>query len=229
MKIGIIGAMAEEILLLQETLQDVATIDVLGRNYFTGQYLQHEIIFVESGIGKVMSAVTTTILVEKFGAELIINTGSAGGIGAGLQVGDVVIAEKLAYFDADVTGFGYAYGQMPGQPLYYETAQNILQKAQIAAKAVGQNVRSGLIVTGDSFVDHPEKITVIQKHFPEALACEMEGAAIAQAASSLHVPHLVIRAISDTADHEATVSFDEFIITAGKKSATMVLTLLGEL
>ena len=88
-------------------------------------------------------------------------------------------------------------------------------------------MRSGLIVTGDSFVNSPEKIAEIKSHFPEALACEMEGAAIAQTARQFNIPFLVVRAISDTADHQATMSFDEFIDEAGKRSAEMVIEFLN--
>ncbi|MFU1883980.1 5'-methylthioadenosine/S-adenosylhomocysteine nucleosidase, partial [Enterococcus faecium] len=88
----------------------------------SGSLGRHEVIVVRSGIGKVASAVTTTLLIHQYGVNMVINTGSAGGIGEGLKVGDLVIADKLAYFDVDVTGFGYAYGQLPGGvPLYFET------------------------------------------------------------------------------------------------------------
>ena len=185
-------------------------------------------IVVRSGIGKVAASVTTSLLIQQYGVNMVINTGSAGGIGEGLQVGDVVFSEKLAYFDVDVTGFGYEYGQLPaGMPLYFEASQYIIDEMKKAAQKTGQQVRSGLIVTGDSFVNSPEKIAEIKSHFPEALACEMEGAAIAQTARQFNIPFLIVRAISDTADHQATMSFDEFIDEAGKRSAEMVIEFLN--
>ena len=187
MKIGIIGAMDQEVKILKEKLTDTMSWERAGALFVSGSLGRHEVIVVRSGIGKVASAVTTTLLIHQYGVNMVINTGSAGGIGEGLKVGDLVIADKLAYFDVDVTGFGYAY------------------------------------VTGDTFVDSAEKIAKIKKEFPEALACEMEGAAIGQAASQFNIPFLVVRAMSDTADGEATQSFDEFIDEAGKKSAEMVI------
>lgn len=229
MKIGVIGAMEEEIKVLKENLQHVTMWERANRLFLAGSYGQHEVIVVRSGIGKVMAAQCATILMQQYGVNMVINTGSAGGIGAGLAVGDIVLAEKTAYYDADVTGFGYEYGQLPGMPLYYEASRYLVEEAAKAAAKNHLAVKKGLIVTGDSFIADPQKIAKILAHFPDALACEMEGAAIAQACSQFNIPYLVIRAMSDTADHEATVSFDEFILTAGKKSAEMVLTLVSQL
>ena len=228
MKIGIIGAMDQEVKILKEKMEAPMSWERAGVLFVSGTLGKHDVIVVRSGIGKVAASVTTSLLIQQYGVNMVINTGSAGGIGEGLQVGDVVFSEKLAYFDVDVTGFGYDYGQLPaGMPLYFEASQYIIDEMKKAADKTGQQVRSGLIVTGDSFVNSPEKIAEIKAHFPEALACEMEGAAIAQTARQFHIPFLVVRAISDTADHQATMSFDEFIDEAGKCSAEMVIEFLN--
>ncbi|MDT2796720.1 5'-methylthioadenosine/adenosylhomocysteine nucleosidase [Enterococcus cecorum] len=228
MKIGIIGAMDQEVKILKEKMEAPMSWERAGVLFVSGTLGKHDVIVVRSGIGKVAASVTTSLLIQQYGVNMVINTGSAGGIGEGLQVGDVVFSEKLAYFDVDVTGFGYEYGQLPaGMPLYFEASQYIVDEMKKAAQKTGQQVRSGLIVTGDSFVNSPEKIAEIKSHFPEALACEMEGAAIAQTARQFNIPFLIVRAISDTADHQATMSFDEFIDEAGKRSAEMVIEFLN--
>ena len=228
MKIGIIGAMDQEVKILKEKMEAPMSWERAGVLFVSGTLGKHDVIVVRSGIGKVAASVTTSLLIQQYGVNMVINTGSAGGIGEGLQVGDVVFSEKLAYFDVDVTGFGYEYGQLPaGMPLYFEASKYIIDEMKKAAQKTGQQVRSGLIVTGDSFVNSPEKIAEIKSHFPEALACEMEGAAIAQTARQFNIPFLVVRAISDTADHQATMSFDEFIDEAGKRSAEMVIEFLN--
>jgi len=79
------------------------------------------VIVVRSGIGKVLASITTSLLIQQYGVNMVINTGSAGGIGDGLQVGDLVISDKVAYFDVDVTGFGYEYGQLPGGIVYFSS------------------------------------------------------------------------------------------------------------
>ena len=228
MKIGIIGAMDQEVKILKEKMEAPMSWERAGVLFVSGTLGKHDVIVVRSGIGKVAASVTTSLLIQQYGVNMVINTGSAGGIGEGLQVGDVVFSEKLAYFDVDVTGFGYEYGQLPaGMPLYFEASQYIVDEMKKAAQKTGQQVRSGLIVTGDSFVNSPEKIAEIKSHFPEALACEMEGASIAQTARQFNIPFLIVRAISDTADHQATMSFDEFIDEAGKRSAEMVIEFLN--
>ena len=228
MKIGIIGAMAEEVKLLTEILTDKEVFTEGGATFYHGYYHQHEIYLVQSGIGKVAASVTATLLVAKYQVEQLWNTGSAGGIGQGLQIGDIVIADKLAYHDVDVTAFGYDYGQMAGGfPLYYETNQHLVQKVQQLPTNLTFHV--GLIVSGDQFVASAEQIQRIKTAFPEALANEMESTAIAQVAYQFKTPLLIVRAISDTADSHANVDFDQFIIDAGRKSAEMIQTLLNNL
>ncbi|HFI0239194.1 TPA: 5'-methylthioadenosine/adenosylhomocysteine nucleosidase [Streptococcus suis] len=228
MKFGIIAAMPQELKILVEQLQDKVEVTVLGRTYYQGRIGQHEVVLVQSGIGKVMSAMSVAILADRFAVDAIVNTGSAGAVADGIAVGDVVVATHLAYHDVDVTAFGYAYGQMAGQELYYPADQVLLE--QLTGVLAEQEITShqGLIVTGDSFIAGQDKIASIKEHFPEVLAVEMEGAAIAQAAVNTGKPFLVIRAMSDTAQGDANITFDEFIIQAGERSAQTLIAFLEQ-
>ena len=226
MKIGIIAAMPEELAYLLQHLDDAREEKVLGNSYHTGKVGSVELVLVESGIGKVMSAMSVAILADHFQVDAVINTGSAGAVANGIAVGDVVIADKLTYHDVDVTAFGYDYGQMAQQPLYFESDKNFISLIQESLSKLEQTWHLGLIATGDSFVAGEDKIKSIKEHFPQVLAVEMEGAAIAQAAHALNLPFLVVRAMSDNANHEASVSFDEFIVEAGRRSAQALMTLL---
>lgn len=223
MKIGIIGAMAEEVTALEKSLLELKMWEEAGSQFYQGKIGQHEVIVVQSGIGKVMAGMVATLLISHYHVDILLNTGSAGGIGEGLSVGDLVVSDRLAYNDVDVTAFGYAKGQMAGMPLYYEADKEIVKKILKAAQSTGMEVKTGLITTADSFIADQEKIAEIKGIFPDVLATEMEGAAIAQVATQYGVPFAVIRAVSDVADEEASVSFDEFIVEAGKKSAEMVI------
>lgn len=229
MKIGIIAAMPEELLHLTQNLDKPQEVQVLGNTYYTGTIGKIEVVLVQSGIGKVMSAMSVAVLADHFQVEAVINTGSAGALAEGIAVGDVVIADKLVYHDVDVTAFGYAYGQMAGQPLYFESDKNFITRIQTNLSQLDQTWHLGLIATGDSFIAGEDKIASIKSHFPDVLAVEMEGAAIAQAAQALDLPFLVIRAMSDNANHEASISFDEFIIEAGCRSAQVLLAFLKTL
>lgn len=226
MKIGIIAAMPEELAYLLQHLDDAREEKILGNSYHTGKVGSVELVLVESGIGKVMSAISVAILADHFQVDAVINTGSAGAVATGIAVGDVVIADKLCYHDVDVTAFGYEYGQMAQQPLYFESDKKFISLIQESLSKLDQTWHLGLIATGDSFVAGEDKIKAIKEHFPQVLAVEMEGAAIAQAAQALNLPFLVVRAMSDNANHEASVSFDEFIVEAGRRSAQALMTLL---
>lgn len=229
MKIGIIAAMPEELAYLIQHLENAQEEHVLGNAYHTGSIASVQVVLVESGIGKVMSAMSVAILADHFKVNAVINTGSAGAVADGIAVGDVVIADKLAYHDVDVTAFGYDYGQMARQPLYFQSDTSFISKIKESLSQFEQNWHLGLIVTGDSFIAGNDKIEEIKSHFPSVLAVEMEGAAIAQAAHTLGLPFLVIRAMSDNANHEANLSFDEFIVEAGRRSAQVLLAFLKAL
>ncbi|WP_099974651.1 MULTISPECIES: 5'-methylthioadenosine/adenosylhomocysteine nucleosidase [Lactobacillaceae] len=226
MKIGVIVPMEEEIKLIRESLEDVKKDTIAGREITQGKYNGHELYLALCGIGKVQAGMTATIINDKFNPDVLINTGSAGGIGTGLSIGDVVISSKLAYHDADATAFGYALGQLPDQPLYFEADDSYVKKIEQAAVASNLNYHTGLIVTGDQFIDSSEKIDKIKKMFPDVLASEMEGAAVAQVCTQFKTPFVVIRAMSDVGDENADVNFDEFVIQAGKNSVQMLLNFL---
>lgn len=225
MKLGIICAMEEELRTLVENLDNASKITRHGYVFHTGSIGRHEVVLVQSGIGKVMSAMAVTLLVEVFSVEGIINTGSAGAVNHELKIGDVVVADKLAYHDVDVTAFGYAFGQMAQQPLYFESSKYFVSELK---KAI-ENPVVGLITSSDSFISSDGRIAEIKKHFPDVLAVEMEGASIAQAATALKKPFVIIRAMSDTASHDANVKFDEFIIEAGRKSAQILMNFLNNM
>lgn len=228
MKYGIICAMEEEIKTLVERLADKQEQSIADMKYYTGTINGHEVVLVQSGIGKVQAAVNTAFLANNFQVDCIINSGSAGGIGDGMHVGDVVLSTGTAYHDADSTAFGYKMGQMPGQPQIFEADSHLRAAVKKAAEESGLPVREGLIVTGDQFINSTAKIKQIKSIFPDALCSEMEGAAVGQVAHEFNIPYLVIRAMSDVGDEEASQSFDEFVIDAGKRSAKMILTLLSE-
>lgn len=229
MKIGIIAAMEEELKLLVENLEDKSQETVLSNVYYSGRYGEHELVLVQSGVGKVMSAMSVAILVESFKVDAIINTGSSGAVATGLNVGDVVVADTLVYHDVDLTAFGYDYGQMSMQPLYFHSDKTFVSTFEAVLSKEEMTSKVGLIATGDSFIAGQEKIDVIKGHFPQVLAVEMEGAAIAQAAQATGKPFVVVRAMSDTAAHDANITFDEFIIEAGKRSAQVLMAFLKAL
>ncbi|MGY3779042.1 5'-methylthioadenosine/adenosylhomocysteine nucleosidase [Isobaculum melis] len=228
-KIGIIGAMEEELRILREKMTITKEYTIAGAAFTEGLLENHEVVVVLCGIGKVNAALTTTLLLNQGDFSAVINTGSAGALKSGMEIGDIVISNEVAYHDVDVTAFGYLMGQVPQMPARYLADKALVEQAQLAAAETALPSHVGLIVSSDSFIASKEASERILAHFPDVYASEMEGAAIAQVAHRFKTPFVVVRAMSDTASEEATVDFDTFIIEAGKRSANFVCQLLTHL
>ncbi|MGL5030632.1 MAG: 5'-methylthioadenosine/S-adenosylhomocysteine nucleosidase [Aeromonas sp.] len=230
MKVGIIGAMEQEVALLRNQMSNLTTLQLGSCEFYQGMLAGHEVILTRSGIGKVAASVATSLLLEKFAPDYVINTGSAGGFAQDLHIGDVVIANEMRFHDVDVTAFGYQIGQMAQQPAAFPCDPTLIAiaKACIAEQGMHQT-KVGLICTGDQFMCQPNAIAKARADFPQMLAVEMEGAAIGQVCHMFNVPYLVVRAMSDIAGKEQVESFDAFIEVAGKHSAHMILSMLGKL
>ena len=223
MKIGIIGAMEQEVAILKDQLANCETHLKAGCTFYTGTLNGHDVVLLQSGIGKVAAAVGSAVLLEIFQPDVVLNTGSADGFDSSLNVGDVVISTEVRYHDADVTAFGYEIGQMAQQPAAFASDTKLMDVAEKALATMGDtHAVRGLICTGDAFVCSAEKQAFIRDNFPSVIAVEMEAAAIAQACHQFNVPFVVVRAISDVADKESPMSFEEFLPVAAQSSSVMV-------
>jgi adenosylhomocysteine nucleosidase len=232
--IGIIGAMENELSLLCETMGKYTVEKTGGFEFFTGKIEGKDVTLLRCGIGKVNAAVGCALLIQQFKPDLIINTGSAGGIKKEQKVGDAVISTGLVYHDVDVTAFNYAPGQLPGQPQIFPVDETYIQLAENAVDELKRenvlpgtfNHCRGLIGSGDVFMHEVQRIAAVQKVFPDIAAVEMEGAAIAHCCHLFSVPALVIRALSDIAGAESPMSFAEFLPIASKHSAHVVIRIV---
>ncbi|WP_165460373.1 5'-methylthioadenosine/S-adenosylhomocysteine nucleosidase [Atlantibacter sp.] len=229
MKAGIIGAMEEEVTLLRDKIENRQTLNMAGCEIYTGTLNGTEVALLKSGIGKVAAAMGATLLLEHCKPDVIINTGSAGGLAPTLKVGDIVVSEDVRYHDADVTAFGYEYGQLPGCPAGFKADEKLIAAAEACIEKLNLNAVRGLVVSGDAFINGAENLAKIRQHFPNAIAVEMEATAVAHVCHNFGVPFVVVRAISDVADKESHLSFDEFLAVAAKQSSLMVETLLQQL
>lgn len=230
MKVAIIGAMEEEVAILREKIENRNDTTVANCEFYTGTLHGVDVILLKSGIGKVNAAMSTTILLERFQPDVVINTGSAGGFLASLNVGDIVISTEVAHHDVDVTAFGYAYGQVPGLPARYASDEKLINIAEKSAANIRDvQVAKGLIATGDSFMHDPARVEFVRTQFPELCAVEMEAAAIAQVCHQFGVPFVVIRALSDIAGKESNVSFEQFLHKAALHSSELVQAMVNEL
>jgi adenosylhomocysteine nucleosidase len=230
LSVGIIGAMDEEVEILKNTLTHRQDHAIAGYDFYTGTLNDVDVVLLKSGIGKVNAAISTTLLLHAFKPDCVINTGSAGGFDPALKVGDVVISTEVRHHDVDVTVFGYEHGQVPGSPAAFEPDPLLAEVAQVSVDQLDElNTAHGLIATGDSFMNDPERVERTREIFPTMKAVEMEAAAIAQTCHQFETPFIVIRALSDIAGQESNVSFDQFLETAAKHSAEMVIEIVKNL
>jgi len=229
MKAGIIGAMEEEVTLLRDKIENRQTLTLAGLEIYTGTLNGTDVALLKSGIGKVSAAMGAALLLEHCKPDLIINTGSAGGLAPTLSVGDIVVSDEARYHDADVTAFGYEIGQMAGCPAAFKADDKLVSAAEACIKQLNLNAVRGLIVSGDAFINGAEGLAKIRHNFPQAVAVEMEATAIAHVCHNFGVPFVVVRAISDVADQASHLSFEEFLATAAKQSSLMVETLVQNL
>jgi adenosylhomocysteine nucleosidase len=229
MTIGLIGAMDEEIEILKNEMTDKVETTIANSLFIKGKLLGKDVVLLKSGIGKVNAAMGTTILLERFAPEFIINTGSAGGFSSSLEVGDVVVSSEVVHHDVDVTAFDYVYGQVPGMPPTFKSDPNLVTRAMHAIESMDINGKIGLIATGDSFMEDPERVKDVRTKFPNMIASEMEAAAIAQVCHQYGCPFVVIRALSDIAGKESSISFDAFLENAAKNASEMIMHMLQEM
>ncbi len=233
---GIIGAMESEISLIAEEMSkngSIETVELPGYIFYKGKIGNTNAVAVVCGIGKVCAASVTQLMIDRFNVSEIINTGVAGGIGEGLEIGDFVVSEDAVQYDFDLCHFGYHKGYVPAYgknhdkcsafPADKELVEIIIKSAEDNT-GYGKAVK-GRILSGDRFVaDDAFKKELVSEF--SGTAVEMEGAAIAQVCFMNKIPFAIIRAISDLAGKEADISFETFEKEAANRSAHIVIKAL---
>lgn len=230
-KIGIIGAMEEEVEALRGKMESVQKMTRASMDFYSGKLNGKDAVIVRSGIGKVNAGICTQILADLFGIDAVINTGIAGSLKAEINIGDIVISTDALQHDMDATGFGYAPGVIPRMETSCFAADAELVAAAKAAceEAVPEiQVFTGRVVSGDQFISERAVKDRITSQF-DGMCTEMEGAAIAQAAYLNDIPFVIIRAISDKADDSATVDYPTFERQAIAHSVALVENFVGRL
>lgn len=209
MKIGIIVAMDKEFAQLVKLLDNATTTERNHKTFVSGRMGQHTLVIQQCGIGKVNSTIGAVEMIDQYQPHLVISTGVAGGADPTLEVQDVVIGTEYTYHDA-YCGESNAYGQLQGMPARYTVALCVTEAIEKTIAESNVNIKKGLIVSGDWFVDSREKMSQIMDHFPEAQAVDMESCSIAQTCHVYEVPFVSMRIISDVPlrDTKAAMYFD---------------------
>lgn len=228
MRIGIIGAMQEEINEIRIQLDDPVYTQTGQLEFFNGKIKGIETVLGMSGIGKVNAAVATTLMIHNYKPDMILNIGTAAGFSPDLNIGDIVVSTEVRYHDVDVTAYNYEFGQVPRMPAYYEPAPELIS---IVQKVMEQEkgLHMGLISSGDAFMNDDNRVEQIKQQFPHLIAAEMEAAGVAQACYQMQTPFLIIRSISDLAGFDAKENHDLHLDYASKSAADFTLQMMEEI
>lgn len=229
MKIAIVVPMAEEAEFYHQYFSS-GKKEMFGSTEFEHFSVQGNDLYLGlTGIGKVQAAMNLTSLLAKEKIDLVIMTGSAGSLNAEVRKEDLVLPTEFAYHDAHNTSAGnYVEGQIPQEPARFVLDSPARDQFKAFLDQKGIQYHQGLVVTGDSFISSQAQKDEIIKNFPDALCCEMEGAAFAQVAYHFNVPLIALRAISDNGDENADDDFAAFVKKVGAKAADMIVNFLQE-
>ncbi len=228
MRIAILGAMPEEIEPLLEKLEKISRIDYADNSYYKAEYKGVELVIAYSKIGCAFSTLTATVLIEHFKCDRLLFSGVAGAINETLKIGDLIYANKLCKHDLDITAFGHPHGFVPEGQVYIYPDSDLITIAKEVAKEKGIDLKEGTIATGDQFISSSEKKEWIKTTF-NADALEMEGYSVALVCDALNVPFFILRAISDSADSDASFDFDTFLEKSAKVSADFILEMVEKI
>lgn len=248
-RIGIMAAMPEELQALLDAMPDEAMVTRAGRQFWVGHLHGRDVVAVLSRIGKVAAATTTTLLLTEFGVRQVLFTGVAGGLGPGVNVGDVVVASSLVQHDMDASPL-FPRFELPGLGVHSlappaamtdwvaRVVAEVLSPAALAEDGAlsgvhlselglaQPRVHQGQVISGDQFIHSAQACHALKQSLPGALAVEMEGAAVAQVCHDFGVPYAIIRTISDRADDEAHIDFPRFISAVASRYSLAIVQAL---
>ena len=222
--IGIIGAMDEEISVILSEMNNISEYNINNIKFYKGKIYDKDLVLVKSGIGMVNASIITTLLIKEFDVNKILFSGVAGSLNKNINVGDIVIADSLVEYMFDATEFGYEIGQIPRMENSVFKSENLLNKIRDILKK--DSIFYGKILSGDKFVSNLEEKEKIGKKF-DALALDMESAAVAHCAYILGVEFAIIRSISDSLNSDSVMEYAEFVNVAAMNSKEILLKLLN--
>lgn len=228
--IGIIVAMASEREAIQKLLNDYRMVEYGHQNYYIGTVEGKDVTLVEGGIGKVAAAITCTRLIEHFNCDKVINIGTAGGIKEYENVLDVVVVDKSTYHDWDNETVCEKPSSFADNEYVFSSDETLVEKARETVEEFDCQTFIGHIVSGDTFVQKDETVHYIQKHFPEAVACDMESASVGHVCSMYDVPFVIIRSLSDIVIKEGNnLDFQQYVHLAADRAARFTVEFLKRL
>ncbi|WP_310549965.1 5'-methylthioadenosine/adenosylhomocysteine nucleosidase [Paenibacillus glufosinatiresistens] len=228
-RLGLIGAMEEEVRLLLEEMKEKTESVRAGIRFYEGMVQGHKAVVCTTGVGKVNAAVTTQILIDRFGVDAVLFTGVAGALHPELEIGDLVISSDCIQHDMDASPLGYSPGMIPYQDnSVFAADRALIALAEAACRDSGVHAVTGRVLSGDRFIADRKEAAALREQFAGCCA-EMEGASVAQVCSMNEVPFLILRSMSDQADGSAEMSYREFTELASRRSHEILMYILKRL
>ncbi len=223
--IAIIGAMSEEVSALKELIVNLEEKVINNFTYYVGDIANKKVVLTQSGVGKTLSAMTTTALLMNFEVSKVINIGSAGSLVERLNIGDVIIGERVAVSDFNLSAFGYKQGFSENRYTFY--ADN--QLLETAKKINIDHVYLGDMVSSDTFINNQDLVNNILVNYDSALCADMEAGSIAMVLNEFNIPFIVIRSISDNVvkSSDNKLDFEAYLQVASKNSAKITHDLIS--
>ena len=220
--------MSEEVQPLLEKYEVNEEININDVIFYKVELEDKILYIVQSKIGKVFASMTATLLITRFNVDKILFTGVAGAVDEGLEIGDIVISDKLVQHDFNVTEFGHDHGHIPETGVYFYACEDLQKIAVEVCENEKINFKVGGIATGDQFVNCSIKKKFIKDNF-NSLALEMEGGAVAQIAKYFSTPFLILRSISDKAEGGSNIDFDKFVKVAAINSSKILIGMIDKI
>lgn len=227
--IGIIGAMRVEVESLLSHMQIKREEHISSQTFYIGTLQNVDCVIAQCGPGKVNAAICAQTMILKYNPRLVINSGVAGGIGKGLEIGDLVVAEDCVQHDCDTTALGDPPGWVSGINLVkIPCDKEIAEKIQAASHSIYEHTHIGTVVTGDIFLNDRKKAHELHDLYG-AIACEMEGGSVAHVCYMNHVPVTVVRCLSDKGDDDANFDYPTFVKEAADKLQKLLLSAIQKI
>ncbi len=227
-KIGLIFAMEDEFMAMQKKIMIEKEYHIFELPFYEATINDTKCILTISGVGKVNAARTTQILIDNYQVDDIINVGVAGGLSNNLDIGDIVVGEKLVQHDFDITSFKHEKGYIPNVGTFVNSDAYLLLKVTEILQKKNYAYQRGVIASGDIFCTEKKMGEKIYQKF-NALCVEMEGASIAQVCFLSHIPFLVLRSISDIPNNHNVMTYDKFLKDSSERIATVLYQLIESL
>ncbi len=224
MRIAVICALSSELKMIVDRMDNCEVEKFHHNEIFKGKIGENQVFATVCSIGKVNSAIKTQLIISKYNAEFVINTGIAGSLDNTAKHLGVVVSDKLFYHDFDLDLFERFF---PNQRFFQGDVRmrELFLQSNVDSK---DDIVVGNIATGDVFVQDSKTKDFI-KSLINPICVEMEGAAIAHTAYVNDIPCLVLRCISDMADENANQTYDDFEVIASEKVANMVIKFIEKI